>query len=57
MKNIVRFAAIALIATGAYVGNTHAATKSMSSAIAMKSAAPIPVCPPNTPDGCGIGNF
>jgi hypothetical protein len=55
MKNIVRIFAIAMLLTGAFIGNTHATVKSAQ--IASKSAAPIPPCAPDEPTGCGIGNF
>jgi hypothetical protein len=55
MKNIVRFAALSLVLASAFVGNTLAHAKTTN--VSMKSAAPVPCCPPNTPGGCGIGNF
>jgi hypothetical protein len=55
MKSISRIAAVAVLATGAFLGNTHAT--SAPKTIAMKSAVPVPTCPWNSPDGCGIGNF
>jgi hypothetical protein len=55
MKNISRIAALALLATGAFLSN-HAAANT-TTGVAMKSAAPVPTCPPNDPKGCGIGNF
>jgi hypothetical protein len=55
MKNIVRIAAIALVAAGAFVGNSQASKSVASHTVAMHSAAPVPTCPPNDPNGCGIG--
>lgn len=53
MKNIVRIFALAVVATGA-AASMHASTSSTSVAIASSAKMPIPSCPPNTPDGCGI---
>jgi hypothetical protein len=55
MKNIVRFAAISLVLASAFVGNTLTHVKTTN--VSMKSAAPVPTCPPNAPGGCGIMNF
>jgi hypothetical protein len=50
MKNIVRAFVVALVLTGA-VASAH--TKNTT--VAMKTgASPIPMCPPDDPNGCGI---
>jgi hypothetical protein len=53
MKNAIRFAALTLVLAGAFAVNTSHATINL----AAKSAAPIPVCPPTDPNGCGIGGI
>jgi hypothetical protein len=56
MKSILSATAIALVLVGA-VSTNHAKTTPKASPVAMKSAAPVPSCPWNSPDGCGIMNF
>jgi len=56
MKSILSATAVALVLAGALIGNNAKAT-TKPSPIAMKSAAPVPSCPLNSPDGCGIMNF
>jgi hypothetical protein len=58
MKIIVRTFVIALALTGA-VATIHAngSTKAAVTVHAGKTSAwPVPACPPNDPDGCGIGD-
>ena len=59
MKTIVRSFVIALALTGfvaTTATSTHASAKA-SVAAAKTSAMPVPRCPLNTPDGCGINNW
>ncbi len=57
MKTIVRSFVIALAVTGA-VATTATSTSAKATVTAAKtSAMPIPSCPPNTPGGCGIGQW
>ncbi len=55
MKLFVRIFALSLVATGA-VASTHIAQSSRPTVGAKVSALPIPVCPPNDPNGCGIAD-
>jgi len=56
MKVIVRSLVIALAVTGA-VATSFTSTASAKATVAAKtSAMPIPNCPPNDPNGCGIAN-
>jgi len=54
MKLIARIFALSLVVTGA-VASTHIASASQPSASARVSALPVPVCPPDDPNGCGVG--
>ena len=57
MKNIVRAFAISLVVTGAFA-SAHLSHSAQGNAVMAKSAAcPPPMCPYNSPDGCGIGSF
>jgi hypothetical protein len=57
MKNVVRTLVIALAVTGALASTSFSGSAAKTTAIAGKtSAAPVPYCPPNTPNGCGIGD-
>ncbi|ADW70434.1 hypothetical protein [Granulicella tundricola] len=58
MKMIVRTLALALLVTGA-VASANANTTSSSKSIVSSrtSAMPVPTCPPDDPNGCGIGAF
>jgi hypothetical protein len=51
MKNLVRAFALALVVTGA-VATTH--TASAHTLTPRLSNLPVPVCPPDSPDGCGV---
>jgi hypothetical protein len=56
MKYFVRAFVVALVLTGA-VASTSAATKQPSvKKIGMNTATPTPTCPPNDPNGCGMGD-
>ena len=57
MKNIVRAFVIALALTGAFA-STHANASSAATTVSISktSAMPIPSCPLNDPNGCGIGD-
>ncbi len=58
MKMIVRTFALALVVTGA-VASAHT-TNSTSSVAALSGrsmALPVPMCPPDDPNGCGIGQL
>jgi hypothetical protein len=57
MKIIVRTFVIALALTGA-IATVHAngSTKATVVHAGKISAFPVPTCPPNDPDGCGIGD-
>jgi len=55
MKIIVRSLVIALALTGA-IATTYANASSAKAtvSVAKTSAAPVPTCPPDDPNGCGI---
>ena len=55
MKYIVRAFVIVLALTGA-AASTHIASASLQTKVvaAKTSAIPIPTCPPDDPDACGI---
>jgi len=55
MKISSRIAILAILLAGAFVANGKSAP--VVGQLSMKSAAPVPLCPPNTPSGCGIMNF
>jgi len=50
MKNLLRALALSLVVTGA-VASTHIAKASRVSDL------PVPTCPPNDPNACGICQF
>ncbi len=55
MKSIVRIAVAALVLTGA-VASTQVSSASTKTAVAAKtSAMPIPMCAPDDPNACGLG--
>lgn len=56
MKHIVRAFVVVLVLTGA-VATTHASNTSTKNQIAASrvSMLPIPSCPPNDPNACGMG--
>ena len=51
MKNVVRALALALVVTGVAV-SSH--TASADTFMPKMSNMPVPVCPPDSPDGCGV---
>ncbi len=55
MKTIVRAFVIALTLTGA-VASVHTSTATAEIARPKASAMPIPMCPPDDPNGCGMGS-
>jgi hypothetical protein len=57
MKIIVRTLVIALALTGA-IATTSAKASSAKTTVSVSktSALPIPMCPPDDPDGCGIND-
>jgi hypothetical protein len=58
MKIIVRTFVIALALTGAVASiSANGSTKAATTVHAAKTSAwPVPACPPNDPNGCGIGD-
>jgi len=56
MKTIVRCLVIALAVTGA-IATTYATGSATAATVTTHktSAMPVPRCPPDDPDGCGIG--
>jgi hypothetical protein len=56
MKTIIRCLVIALAVTGA-IATTYASGSTATSTFGAHktSAMPVPRCPPDDPDGCGIG--
>jgi hypothetical protein len=57
MKIIIRTFVIALALTGAVATiNANGSTKATTVHAAKTSAWPVPTCPPNDPNGCGIGD-
>lgn len=57
MKLIVRSLVIALAVTGAIATSVVSATPAKATITAKTSAMPTPTCPPNDPNGCGLGNW
>ena len=57
MKIIVRTLVIALALTGA-IATTSAKASSAKTTVSVSktSAVPVPMCPPDDPDGCGIND-
>ena len=53
MKLIARIFALSLVETGA-VATTHIANASQPAIGARVSAPPVPMCPPDDPNACGI---
>jgi hypothetical protein len=54
MKLIARIFALSLVITGA-VASTHIANASQTTVGTRVSALPIPMCPPDDPNACGVG--
>ena len=58
MKLIVRSLVVALAVTGAIATTYSSASSAKATLSASKtSAMPTPTCPPDSPTGCGIGNW
>jgi hypothetical protein len=56
MKIIVRTLVIALAVTGAIATTCANAAPAKTTVSAKTSAVPIPMCPPDDPNGCGIND-
>ena len=57
MKTFVRAFALSLVVTGAFA-SVHTAQNTAASTAALKvSACPPPMCPPNDPNACGMGDY
>lgn len=56
MKLIARLFALSLVVTGAVASTQIHVPSDHSLNGAKMSMLPVPSCPPNDPDGCGIGN-
>jgi hypothetical protein len=57
MKLIVRTLVIALAVTGAIATTSANGSTAKTAAVAAKtSAVPVPTCPLNSPNGCGIAD-
>ena len=54
MKLIARIFALSLVITGA-VATTHIASASQPTVGSRVSALPVPMCPPDDPNACGVG--
>lgn len=54
MQNIIRAFVIVLVLTGAAASTQTSSASSKTVITAKVSASPIPVCPPNDPNGCGM---
>ena len=55
MKILVRALVLALAITGAFAStHANASSATVQAVPAKTSAMPIPTCPPDDPDGCGI---
>jgi hypothetical protein len=58
MKVIVRSLVVALAVTGAIATTYSNASSSKATVkIAKTSAMPVPTCPPDDPNGCGLGGW
>jgi hypothetical protein len=56
MKNIVRAFVVVLALTGAAATTQTSSASSKAVITAKVSAGPIPMCPPNAPNACGMGS-
>ncbi len=58
MKTLVRAFVLSLVVTGAVASTQTVSASGVKATIAPRnSAMPVPVCPPNDPNGCGIGAY
>ena len=58
MKNIVRAFVLTLALTGMFAStHTNASVTTASATLSKTSAMPVPSCPYNDPNGCGIGDW
>jgi hypothetical protein len=55
MKLFARIFALSLVVTGA-IASTHIANASQPTIGAKVSALPVPMCPPDDPNACGMGS-
>ena len=57
MKNLIRAFALSLVVTGA-VASSQISSNSTSATLTGKvSTPPVPTCPPDDPNGCGIATL
>ncbi len=57
MKILIRAFVLSLVATGA-VASMHTSNPAVTATLSTRSSAmPVPSCPPDTPDGCGVGTL
>lgn len=55
MKNLVRAAVVALVLTGVAASTQISSASAQTKVtVAKTSAVPIPMCPPDDPNACGI---
>ena len=57
MKLFVRAFALSLVVTGAVASMNTGNAATSNKIVAKTSAMPIPTCPPDDPNACGIGGF
>jgi len=55
MKLIVRIAVAALVLTGAVASTQVSSASTKTAAVVKPSAMPIPMCAPDDPNACGLG--
>jgi hypothetical protein len=55
MKLLLRVSVLSLLVTGAFLANSNQASANVKPS--MKSAIPVPSCPPGNGQTCGIENF
>ena len=55
MKYIVRAAVVALVLTGAVASTQVSSASTKTAVVAKTSAMPIPMCAPDDPNACGMG--
>ena len=57
MKLFVRAFALSLVVTGAVASMNTGNAATSNKSVAKTSAMPVPTCPPDDPNACGIGGF
>jgi len=55
MKTIVRAAVLALVVTGIAASTQVSSGSTKTAVVAKPSAMPIPMCAPDDPNACGLG--